>query len=159
MPQSLALTCHASTPTDVIEAIAVRAERTAGGILTLRFAVHGEIDRVKIPAVAPSRMAPVLWQHTCLEAFIRSEGSPAYHELNFAPSTAWTVYAFRDYREGAPLTDSAVGPDIAVRRDPKCLELDAHVQLDRLTSAYARGTLRLAVAAVIELDDGTLTYW
>lgn len=159
MPKSFALTCHASTPTDAIEAIAVRVQRTARNALELTFSLDGQIKRLRIPALEKPTMASLLWQHTCFEAFIGAEGSPAYHELNLSPSTAWTVHAFRGYRDGGPLTDETLAPTIKVRRIPHRLELDAAIELDRLSPAYARSVLQLGLAAVVELDDGRLTYW
>lgn len=159
MPKSFALTCHASTPTDAVEAVAARAERGANDVLTLSFSIDAQLERLRIPAVETPRMGSLLWQHTCFEAFIRAEGSPAYHELNLSPSTAWTVHAFRDYRDGGPLDDATLAPAIAVRRIPHRIELDARIELSRLSPTYARGVVWLGLSAVIELDDGRLTYW
>lgn len=158
MPQSFALTCHDSTPTNAVEAIAVRVHRTPAA-LALTFCVDGQLDRLRIPVPETPRMAALLWQHTCFEAFVSSDGTSAYHELNLSPSGAWTVHAFRAYRDGGPLADSRLAPATQVRRTPNRLELDAHMHLDRLSPAYAQATLRLGLAAVMELDDGALTYW
>jgi hypothetical protein len=159
MPKSFALTCHASTPTDAVEAVAVRVERRANDVLALTFSIDGQLERLRIPAVEPPRMAALLWQHTCFEAFLRADGSPAYHELNLSPSAAWTVHSFRDYRDGGPLNDATLAPAIAVRRIPNRLELDAAIELNRLSPTYARRPVQLGLSAVIELGDGRLTYW
>jgi hypothetical protein len=159
MANSFALTCHASTPTDAVEAIAVRVERSAGNLLSLKYSLDGQLDQLRIPAVEPQHMASLLWQHTCFEAFIGTDDSTAYHELNLSPSTAWTVHAFRAYRKGGPLSDATLAPMMRVRRVPRRLELEADVPLDRLSSAYHAAAIRLALAAVVELDDGRLTYW
>ena len=159
MPKSVALTCHASTPTDAVEALAARVERSAADVLILRFSLDGVLDQLRIPAVEPARMGTLLWQHTCFEAFIGGGESPAYHEINLSPAAAWTVHAFRDYRDGGPLSDPALAPTIAVRRIPGRLELDATIALDRLSPRYAHQVLRIGLSAVIELMDGRLTYW
>ena len=159
MPKSFALTAHASTPTDVVEAVAVRVTRGADNVLTLTYSLDGQLDRLRIPPVESPQMGSLLWQHTCFEAFIRNDSGPAYHELNLSPSTAWTVHAFRDYRDGGPLNDATLAPRITVRHIPKRVELEAAIQLDRLSPTYARREVRLALAAVIELSDGRLTYW
>jgi hypothetical protein len=159
MPKSFALTAHPSTPTDAVEAVAVRVARSADSVLTLTYSLDGQLDRLRIPAVESPRMGSLLWQHTCFEAFIRHATGPAYHELNLSPSTAWTVHAFRDYRDGGRLSDAALAPRITVRRIPHRLELEATIRLEALSPTYARGELRLALAAVIELSDGRLTYW
>jgi hypothetical protein len=158
MPKSFALTCHASTPTDAVEAVAVRVERVAT-TLALSFSVDGALDRLRIPADGPVTMGTLLWQHTCFEAFIGTAASPAYHEMNLSPSGAWQAHAFRDYRDGGALADATQAPTIKVRHIPNRLELDAVIALDRLSPAYVTSDLRLGLSAVIELQDGRLTYW
>jgi hypothetical protein len=66
-----------------------------------------------------------LWEHTCFEAFVAADGAAAYHEMNLAPSGAWAAFAFRGYRDGGPLSDPALAPGIAVRREAGRLLLDA----------------------------------
>lgn len=158
MPKSYALTCHATTPADPVEAVAVRVERKPAQ-LALTYSIDGNLDQVRIPEPAALRMGSLLWQHTCLEAFIRAEGTTPYHELNLSPSRAWTAHAFRGYRDGGPLNDPSLAPTIDVRRIPHRLELDTVIALDRLSATYEKTALLLGLAAVIELDDGRLTYW
>jgi len=86
-------------------------------------------------------------------------GPPAYHELNFSSSGAWAVHAFARYRDGGPLADEGCAPRIVVRRAGDRLALDAVVALGPLAPAYASAPLRLALAAVIEAESGTLSYW
>jgi hypothetical protein len=90
MPKSFALTCHSSTPADAVEAVAVRVERSAANLLSLKFSIDGQLEQLRIPAVATSRMGSLLWQHTCFEVFVAREGNAAYHEINLSPSLAWT---------------------------------------------------------------------
>jgi hypothetical protein len=93
-----------------------------------------------------------------LEAFLRHQGEPAYCEFNFAPSGEWAAYAFRRYRDGASLAQ-AWDPCIAVRRIKDRLELDALIRLDCLPPVQPRTRLQLALSAVIEDKQGTLSYW
>jgi hypothetical protein len=74
----------------------------------------------------------------------------AYREFNFSPSGEWAAYAFRSYREGAPFAIS--DPKIALRRSRGELELQASIPVDE-------GRLRVALSAVIEHGDGSLSYW
>jgi hypothetical protein len=104
------------------------------------------------------RIGTELWRHTCFEVFIAIDGNREYHEFNFAPSGEWTVYAFSDYRDGAPLADETMRPHIAVRSTDSWLELDALVRLDRLSAIHPRAVLRVGLSAVIEANDG-LSYW
>jgi len=69
------------------------------------------------------------------------------------------MHAFSGYRDGAPLPDDRVAPRVSVRRDGDRLTVEAVVDLGRLAAAYTTAPLRLALAAVIEAEDGALSYW
>jgi hypothetical protein len=112
-----------------------------------------------IPAKSLPRRTDRLWEHTCFEAFIRVDGDPSYYEVNFSPSGEWAAYSFRAYRDGGPLPDQSWSPEIVVRCEADRIELDAVVRLDRLSSIRSGTTLRLGLSAVIETNDGTLSYW
>jgi hypothetical protein len=117
---------------------------------------------VRIPALASSRRADRLWEHTCCELFVARKNENAYHEFNFAPSGEWAVYAFERYRSPAATpVDAAAVPiaPVAVRRSPTRLEIDVSIRLDRLSPQHANAALSLAVAAIIEERDGALAYW
>lgn len=128
-------------------------------MLRITYQVNGDIDRLKIPANSFPRQADRLWQHSCFEAFIRADGDPSYYEFNFAPSGEWAAYSFRGYRDGGPVEDDALWPEIAVRRTADKLELDAVVHLDRLLAIRHGSPFRIGLSAVIEASDGTLSYW
>ena len=158
------LRCHPSTRTDAVRAIQVAVRRSSAE-LKLTFRLDGDIPRISISPPSTPRFARDLWQHTCFEAFIAINGqdgqagqSAAYHEFNFAPSGEWAVYAFRAYRDGDPVVDEILHPNIAIRSSPSRLELDAMVPLDRLSAIHARALLRIGLSAVIETSDG-LSYW
>src|SRR5205814_1184498 len=91
--------------------------------------------------------------------FVAPTGSPAYDELNFAPSGEWAAYAFHQYREVAPLAEQELAPKIRVRSEGNRLELEALVRLDRLSAPDRRAPLRLALSAVVEEESGALSYW
>jgi hypothetical protein len=95
-------------------------------------------------------MGERLWQHTCCEIFVAPQAGAAYHEFNFSPSGEWAAYAFERYREGGSLT--VADPGIAVRRSAQRLQLDASIRIEA-------GKLALGLAAVIEEQDGRLSYW
>ena len=84
-----------------------------------------------------------------------AEDGPGYREFNFSPSGEWAVYAFRGYREGGEL-DVEPAPGIAVQRKGDRLELYAQIRADILPPGRP---LRLALSAVVEDADGTLSYW
>ncbi len=152
------LTFHPSARPETVRAIAVLVRRSASGELQMTFRLDGDISRLRVPAPGVPRIATQLWRHTCFEAFIAVEGQPAYHEFNFAPSGEWAVYAFRGYRDGGPLANEMMRPQIAVRSTGSRLELDAVVRLDYLSAIHPRARLGIGLAAVIEASDG-LSYW
>ncbi|MGO8801600.1 DOMON-like domain-containing protein [Candidatus Binatus sp.] len=152
------LTCHPSTRPATVRAIAVLVRRSAGAELRMTFRLDGDIPRIRIDPPGAPRIATQLWRHTCFEAFIAVDGQPAYHEFNFAPSGEWAVYAFRGYRDGGPVANETMRPDIAVRSTGSRLELDALVRLDCLSAIHPRASLRVGLSAVIEASDG-FSYW
>lgn len=139
--------------------IEVRLQWERSGALALTYALKGELSRLRIPPPGPPRRTDRLWEHTCFEAFISVKGDPAYREFNFAPSGEWVAYAFRRYREREPLAEEGPAPKIAVRRAGSGLELDAVIDPDRLPAIAPGARLRLALSAVIEEEDGTISYW
>ena len=169
---AVTLTRHPESPAGAVTGIRARVVRNPEGILELGYVIEGEIDRLRVPlGRGPSgrvscgrdaRFADRLWEHTCCEVFIARAGRPAYHEFNFSPSGEWAVHAFERYRErGASVMAEAEAPAprIAVRATAERLELDAGIQLDRLSPAHRDAALALAVTAVIEESDGALSYW
>jgi hypothetical protein len=124
-------------------------------MLTLAYALEGDLSRLRIPETRGSRRTSGLWMHTCFEVFLMPEGGPAYREFNFSPSGAWAVYDFRGYRDGAE-REIDVAPAIAVRRSGDRLELDAKICHDFLPRGQP---LRLGLAAVVEDSAGSLSYW
>jgi hypothetical protein len=153
-----ALACHPGTRSGAVREVHARARRLQDGAIGFTFAVAGDVTRLRIPPPSRPRRTDRLWEHTCFEAFIAAKGRPEYRELNFAPSGEWAAYAFRRYREGAPLA-TELAPDIVVRKDAARLQLDAVVRLADLVPGKDRWPLRLALSAVLEDDSGVLTYW
>ena len=139
--------------------IGARLCRGQGGTLTVTYVLEGELDRLRVPAPRPPRIGDRLWQHTCFEIFIRRQSSPEYHEFNLALSGEWAAYAFERYREGAPLMDETLNPQITLRTAAGKLELDAVIRLDPLSPMHAHAGLSLALSAVVEERDGALSYW
>ncbi len=154
----IALTPHPSTRSDAVRSIQVLARRLLGTELKLTYRVDGDIGRIIVPSPCAPRIGVELWRHTCFEALVALEGQPSYYEFNFAPSGEWTVYAMRGYRDGAPMGDESMRPEIALRSVDARLDLDALVRLDRLSAKHATEPLRIGLFAVIEANDG-FSYW
>lgn len=146
---------HHSTPCDAVARIDVEAERSADGSLSLRYAAHGSIDGLLVPARAKAERTDLLWQHTCFEAFIKPQPGTAYAELNASPSTRWALYSFTSFREG--MTDAPeriqISP-IEVKRGADALVLTASIRgLER------EHDWRVALSAIIEEKNGRKSFW
>ena len=153
------LVCHPDTPSRTVTGIAVHATRTAEGRLALHYCMSGQIPKVRVPPPGPARIGWKLWRHTCCELFVRAKNAAAYHELNFSPSGEWTTYAFSKYREGGPLADESMNPQIAVQSGSGRLDLYALADLPSLAESYRNAPLAIGLAIVIEDESGTLSYW
>lgn len=152
------LWCHPAIPCKDVRAIRVIVSRTSDE-LELGFRLEGNISRIRLTAQSKPRCPAELWRHTCFEAFLAIDGEAAYHEFNFAPSSAWCLYAFRSYRDPAPLTKVLHWPVVVVSTTEERLELDTRIVLIDLSPVYSRSPLRLGLSAVIESWNGSLSYW
>ena len=153
MPRA-ALQRHSDAPCAVLRAVDASVERSAGA-LELAWQLSGDIARLRIPAPRPPRFADRLWQHTCCEVFVARAGEPGYREFNFAPSGEWAQYAFERYRERAPAAGTPDAPRVGLF--VTCL---VDLMRPRIGMAAApAGRLRVALAAVVESADGSLSYW
>jgi hypothetical protein len=150
---------HAESRSGAVRSFGARVCREPGGTLAITYSIEGDLLRVRVPPSRPPCIAHELWQHTCCECFIALKDQAGYHEFNLAPSGEWAAYAFAKYRKGAPLADEALNPRIAVRKGAEKLEVDASIALDRLSAMHASARLALALSAVIEDEDGVLSYW
>lgn len=142
-----------------MSSIAVHATRTAEGNLALHYSIGGQIARLRVPPPGPARIGWKLWRHTCCELFVRETNGTAYHEFNFSPSGEWTTYSFSKYREGGPLGEGSVNPQIAVQSGPGRLDLYALADLPSLAQSYRKAPLAIGLATVIEEESGAISYW
>jgi hypothetical protein len=159
VPFTFVLTCHPETYSQVAHGIEARVSWTDAGALALDYVLKGNIARLRIPPLRPPRRADDLWQHTCFEAFVSVKGKPEYCEFNFSPSGEWAAYSFRRYRDGAPLENADLAPKIAARNADDHLHLHATIHLHRLPMILHNTGLRLGLSAVIEEENGILSYW
>ncbi len=128
------------------------------GTLALRYDLRGRLAEVAIPPVAqqPARRHG-LWQETCFELFLGLRKAPPYWEFNLSPAGHWNVYRFSAYRQGMAEETAFTSMRFGVLRRPDSLELALEIDLDRLVPQAA--PLEAAVAAVLKLRDGRLSYW
>jgi hypothetical protein len=129
------------------------------GSLIFQYVLRVDMARVRVPKAETPERADGLWKHTCFEAFISASGLAGYYELNFSPSGQWAIYSFDGYRAGMSPVEVTAPPRLAVRAYDNRLELEAEVPLCDLGLARRRQGLKLALAAVVEEDSGTLSYW
>ncbi len=165
----LSLLPHPQTPGGAVRRAAARAWLAGPQSLRLRYVLEADPRRIRIPLAVPGGgRADGLWKHTCFEAFVAVGASADYLELNFAPSGQWAAYRFQSYREGLAPAELEEPPAIALAPGKRGLELRAEVRLrgalpggGRSTAGAAAGTgpLRLALRAVVEDEEGGLSYW
>lgn len=154
-----ALILSAASYRQLIHGIEAKVDNSESHTLAFSYTLIADINQLLIPLVATSRRIDGLWKHTCFEAFIGTKDSPAYYEFNFSPSSEWAAYQFRGYRDGWPLADDGFAPNISVEQVADRLTLETTIRLDRLSLIHSGTTLRIGLTAVIEGNDGTLSYW
>jgi hypothetical protein len=154
----IALSPHPTTPSSAVSAVDVVLSRDAVGALILRYRLHGNVSRLRLPPAAPAERVDGLWQRTCCEAFIAAAEVPAYREFNFSPSGQWAAYAFAAERRRDVAADPGrdAQPTIALQRGDDRLELIATLPAHVLPAA-PRWQVGLAVVA--EDSAGNLSYW
>jgi hypothetical protein len=157
--QPSVLIAHPSTRNDTVRGIAVQLRTEEPGILVFQFSLDADMSHVRVPPSGAGGRADALWKHTCFEAFIAPADAPGYHEFNFSPSLDWAIYRFSAYREGMSPAEIGRAPEVSVRRSEEGLELQSAVRLGHLADLNGARRLRIALAAVIEDANGSLSYW
>jgi hypothetical protein len=151
---------HPGSPSSgVVRRIDLEISVAAEDALRLRYFVDGDVQRIVLPPPAHPRATDGLWRHTCFEAFVAGEGSGAYCEFNFSPSTQWAVYGFTGYREGMAPLEHVLPPKVTASITDDRIALEALVSRETLLALPGGPALRLGLAAVIEHSDGGLSYW
>lgn len=126
-------------------------------VLKFEFVVVGDVASIKIPEAGLGIRADKLWQTTCFEAFLRSVDEPGYLELNFSPSKDFASYRFDQYRDGmAPAIDM---PDAEIFVESDGAHRFALVAFQEIDNAMLDRGLNVGLSSVIELKDGTKSYW
>jgi hypothetical protein len=150
---------HPSTPCPAIRRFAVEVDPSGWpGELVVLFRLAGDIDRLQLPASGFARRADGLWQHSCFEAFLRAGSGGSYHEFNLAPSGDWAAYRFGNRRRERSSPDMPA-PRMERRHFPGGYELSAKLPIAALPELARAGSVDAGLAAVLESDDGSLSYW
>ena len=155
---SVHLTRHVASPDSHALSIVAQVRLVKTHRLSLQYTVDGDTSHLRIPDCASPHRAEHLWQHTCFEAFIAIPKDDGYFEFNFAPSGEWAVYRFDSYRNGMRAVE-ALAPIISTQRTPNQLTVKVAVELPDLIDIKNCDGLRIALCAVIEDDNGALSYW
>lgn len=153
------LCCHAGAHPPPGLSVAAGVESDADGSIVFHYALRGPLAQVRLPRPAPGGRATGLWQHTCLEAFVRDVHGDAYVEFNFSPSGQWAFFAFDAYRAGMRDARADPPPVVTAREAEGVFELTARVAAAVLRDALPARHRRLALSAVIEDRDARTTYW
>lgn len=131
-------------------------ERT-GQTLVLTFLLQGNLGDLILPTVSEQKRRDNLWQSTCLEMFWAEEKAKNYWELNLAPSGAWNVYAFTDYRTSMQQEDRIAAPLVKTERTMESFSLTAELEIGKLHADNA--SLRVGFSTVLLQRDSRLSYW
>ncbi|MEM9879981.1 MAG: DOMON-like domain-containing protein [Pseudomonadota bacterium] len=167
MVQTRPLICHpaAANASALASKIGVSAAIEIGpNALTLTYQINADRKHIAFPkACANARETPFnsaklrrddLWKTTCFEAFLAPSDTPAYYEINCAPSGHWAAYRFSSYRQGQSQADIdlAAPVDVAVYNN--------HITLHAvLRMPFELDEVRIGLSAVVEERAGPLSYW
>ena len=151
----LPLIPHPDFPALAVNDVEADAVRSASGQLELRYVLSGAISKLLLPEPAAPARADGLWQHSCLEAFVRLPSSGGYYELNFSPSSEWAAYRLDGYRDGMT-SPQLEPPRVEIASTPERLELRASIELPELRDEEP---WQLGLSAIVEEEDGRKSYW
>lgn len=115
------------------------------------------------PCTTTVRFTDGLWQHTCFEAFVAVKGETAYREFNFSPSSQWAAYAF-SVTTASQLNHLSFLPSLRKGLgNGECLSKIANPPINWMPPSHPLPCppprAQLALTAVIELTDGSKSYW
>lgn len=155
--QLAALIPHPSKPLRAVRSLSASVGVQPAGALVFEYRLEADLARLRLPSRGAAQRIDGLWRHTCFEAFIAVAGQRAYTELNFSPSGDWSAYAFQDYRQGMAHAQLPGPPQIEVCQGKNRLQLEVKVALP--AASGPREVLRVGLSAVLESEDGSLSYW
>jgi hypothetical protein len=149
------LSCHPASPPLQAKHIDVEIRSAGRGRLFARFVLECDTSTLMLPEPHEPVRSDRLWQTTCFELFLGTGESPRYFEYNFSPSTEWAFYRFSDYRTG-------MAEEMLPRPRITCDYSESHFALNAefsLPDALWDGPVKLGLAAVVEENDDTKSYW
>ncbi|HUL18423.1 MAG TPA: DOMON-like domain-containing protein [Steroidobacteraceae bacterium] len=153
------LVVHPQTPAALPVTLLGEARRLSAAVLRCDFVLEADLTRFALPARGGGARRDELWQHTCFETFVGTPDASGYCEFNFSPSGDWAAYQFEDYRRGRAQAPLRTAPALQVDERPGRLTLSATLELGGVAALERAPQLRLALAAVLEDGQGSLSYW
>jgi hypothetical protein len=152
------LICHPDVLCPPVQRLSVDLVVLPNKDLQLRYHLQGDLPKLTIPKPQTPAMVDGLWEHSCFEAFIATEGDNGYQEFNFSPSGQWAAYAFSAYRQPNDWY-SAHAYAISVERTDDDLVLQVVIPRAELPLVDTSKAIRISLTAVIEAADGSCSYW
>lgn len=153
------LVAHPHTPAARPATLIADARRLSATVLQCDFVLQADLTRLALPAWRAGERRDELWRHTCFEVFVSAAEGSGYCEFNLSPGGDWAAYQFADYRRGMTPAPLRTPPAVQVHAHPGSLALSATLELDGLAALGRAPQLRLALAAVLEDEQGALSYW
>jgi hypothetical protein len=153
------LVAHPQTPAARPARLTADARRVSATVLRCDFVLQADLTRLALPAWRAGERRDELWRHTCFEVFVSAAEGSGYCEFNLYPGGDWAAYQFADYRRGMTPAPLRTAPAVQVDAHPGRLALSATLELDGLAALGRAPQLRLALAAVLEDEQGALSYW
>ncbi|SJM95299.1 conserved hypothetical protein [Crenothrix polyspora] len=152
------LVCHPSVSCPAVHHLLVDIVVLPTKDLQLRYHLQGDLQHLRIPELQTPGLVDGLWQHTCFEFFIATDGDNSYREFNFSPSGQWAAYAFSDYRLRREW-HSAHTYAINIEHTDDGLVLSVGIPLAELPLLDTNKAIQVGLTAVIEAVDGSRSYW
>ena len=87
---------HPQTSPQAVAGVTTEAHLAGPAVLVCDYALHADMERVRLPPTAAGERRDGLWRHTCFEAFVTAPGVSGYYEFNFSPGGDWAAYRFED---------------------------------------------------------------
>ena len=127
-------------------------------ILSLHYAVRGEIENILLPASAAPTRKDDLWRATCFEFFMALPSCPEYWEFNMSPSSEWNIYRMDAYRQVNMREETIIFQlPFEFQKDAGGYLLDISVDLNSIIQP--KQSLQVGITAIIQTKDENETYW